>query len=394
MMTLPALPSVGSESRRRPSRPEVVVKVQRRKYATNAVDELELRRRIGSDEPDSRLITECVETFTHDGHICQVYESHGRDTDFFLKRGPLPLADVKTLTRQVLRAVKLIHARGLIHADIKPGNVLWCERRREARVIDLGNAAARLKTGSAIGTREYCPPEMLVGNELTPAVDLWALGCSVFEWLTGDCLFKPWEVCSQKYTEFDDEDDDAESAGPDEDDLEEEREQLPAGMVLAGKYRLQEEIGRGKCATVWTAEALHEEPLREPLPAREEARAIAAPFRKPKEAPKGYNIYEVVLGYEHFLLMQQLLGKFPDSLARSGRFHDLFYDANGSLRFEPEIQPVSLSQVLAEKHGFARELALDTEAFLLGLLQFEPALRMTAEEALTSPWLAELQRPG
>lgn len=371
--------------------PPVALKVQRRKYAKNAVEELELRRRIGNDGAAARYIMECTEVFMHDQHICQVYELHGRDTDVLLKRGPLPMDDVKIMTRQILQSLMLMHSRGLVHSDIKPGNVLWCELKKEARLIDFGNAASVLKTGSAIGTQEYCPPEMLVGNPMGPAVDLWALGCTVFQWVTGECLFDPWEVCRQKYEEFSDDDDDdesPESSTPDDDDLEEEREQLPPGTVLQGKYKLLHEIGRGKCATVWSAEMLHELPLNHPMPSAEEARAITTRFRPEKPAKEGYDIYEVVIGYEHLLLMQQLLGRIPDDLARSGRFHHLFYNPDGGLRFDPEITPASLLRIFVEKHGFTHDAAAGFEAFLLGLLQFEPGKRLTAEEALRNGWLA------
>lgn len=390
MPAVSAPPSAPGKTRALKQLPGVALKVQRRKYASHAFDEIELRRRVGRDDAASRYIMECAEVFLHDQHICQVFELHGRDTSFQLKHGRFPMADVKILTRHVLQALKLMHARGLVHSDIKPGNILWCAEKREARVIDFGNAASVLKTGSAIGTKEYCPPEMLLGNPMGPAVDLWALGCTVFEWLTGAKLFDPWEACQEKYQEFDPDDGDGtESAAPDEDDLEEEREQLPSGTVLAGKYRLQKEIGRGKCATVWRAEMLHKHPLGHPLPAAEEARAIALKFRPVKPASKGYNIYKVVLGYEHLLLMQQLLGKLPENLSLSGGFRHLFYNPDGRLRFDPEITSTSLLRIFVEKHGFTHDAAAGFESFLLGLLQFEPGRRLTAEEALRNEWLAE-----
>ena len=370
----------------RPARELVALKVQRRKYANNAIDELELRALIGSEDAASRFVLECAEVFTHDQHICQVYELHGSDTHALIKSGPLPLDDVRLMTRQVLHGLRLMHSVDLIHADIKPGNVLWCARKREARLIDFGNAASKLDKGSAIGTREYCPPEMLLGNPMGKSVDLWSLGCTVFEWLTGEELFDPWEVCHQKYEEFSDDADDDESS-EDEDDLEEEREQLPHGTVLAGKYRLLEQIGCGKCATVWKAEPLHDEPLMEPRPTREDARVITAEHRKPQPAPTGYNIYEVVQGYEHFLLMQELLGPYPEKLTETASFRHIFYNDDGTMRFQPGTKSESLRERLINKYGFAEVAAREAEAFMLGLLQFDPNHRMTVDEALQSGWL-------
>ena len=383
-MTPPARAATCKTSR--PQRDLVALKVQRRKYANNAIDELELRARIGSGDEASRFVLECAEVFTHDQHICQVYELHGSDTHALVKSGPLPKEDVRLMTTQVLHGLRLMHAADIIHTDVKPGNVLWCAHKREARLIDFGNAASTLEKGSAIGTREYCPPEMLLGNPMRKSADLWSLGCTVFEWLTGEVLFDPWEVCHQKYEEFSDESDD-ESSEPDEDDQEEEREQLPRDTVLAGKYRLIEEIGRGKCATVWKAEPLHDEPLREPMPTREDARVITAEHRKPQPKPTGYNVYEVVQGYEHFLLMQELLGPYPDQLAETASFRHIFYNEEGTLRFQPGSRSQTLSERFITKYGFAEDAAREVEAFLLGLLQFDPNHRMTAEEALRSGWL-------
>ena len=373
----------------RPARDLVALKVQRRKYAKNAIDELELRALIGHDDEASRFVLECAEVFTHDQHICQVYELHGRDTHDILKTGPMSMEDVRLMTRQVLQGLRLMHAAELIHTDIKPGNVLWCARKRETRLIDFGNAAPKLMKGASIGTQEYCPPEMLLGNPLGKPVDLWALGCTVFEWLTGDALFDPWEVCVQKYEEFSSADDDEKSSVTDDDDLDEEREQLPRGTVLAGKYRLLEEIGRGKCATVWKAELLHDQPLQEPMPTREDARVIMAEHRRSKPAVEGYDTFEVVQGYEHFLLMQELLGPYPDKLAETASFRHIFYNENGALRFQPGSRSPSLSVRLIAKNGLAENAAREAEAFLLGLLQFDPEHRMTAEEALRSEWLQQ-----
>lgn len=386
MMTMSSSASSKLEHTPRPARELVALKVQRRRYAINAIDELELRARIRSDDFASRFVLECAEVFTHDQHICQVYELHGCDTHALIKLKPFPLEDVLLMTKQVLHGLRLMHEADLIHTDIKPGNVLWCARKREARLIDFGNATPKLDKGSAMGTREYCPPEMLLGNPMEKPVDLWALGCTVFEWLTGEALFDPREICEQKYEEFSDDEDD-ESSETDEDDLEEEREQLPCGTVLAGKYRLLEEIGRGKCATVWKAEPLYDEPLLEPRPTREDAQVIMAEHRKPKPAPTGYNIYEVVQGYEHFLLMQELLGPFPDKLAESASFRHIFYNEGGTLRFKPGAISQSLSERLIKKSGFSKGVARGIETFLLGLLQFDPDHRMTVDEALRSEWV-------
>ncbi len=369
------------------SAPRVVVKVQRRKYATDALIEIETHRRVDRRDPGSRYLIALLDTLLHDGHICQVYELAGHDTAEMTREQPLPIADVRLLTRQVLEALRVLHAQGLVHTDVKPRNILWNPLTREGRLIDLGAAEERLTTGDAIATREYCPPEMLVGSPMDRAVDVWSMACTVFKWLTGDYLFDPWAVCSVKYEEFDYEAFDEQP--PSEDDLDEEAEQLEPGTVLAGKYRLIEELGRGKFCTAWEADVLHPEPIDSPLPTREEARVIERAVRRPRPPEQGRNLYEVALDYEHFLLIQERLGPFPDHLAREGKYRQFLYDANGALHFQPELKRQPIGDLLITTHAFEPAAAAEIEAFLVPMLRPDPAARATVAEILASPWLRE-----
>ena len=363
----------------------VAIKVQRRKYAADALNEIAIHRRIDRAQPGSRYIVRLLETFFHDGHVCQVHELHGREAGTFTE--PLPIDDVKRLTRQLLEALTLLHADGLAHTDVKPRNILWCAQKQEARLIDLGNADSRLTIGEAIATREYCPPEMFVGNPMASPVDLWSLACTVFELLTGDLLFNPWAVCQEKYIEFETSDDEEEDSSPSEDDTDDDREQLEPEAVLAGKYRLLESLGRGKFGAVWEAEVLHTEPLDAPMPSLEEAREMGRAARRPKPPSTGYDIYEVVLNYEHFVLMQKRLGPFPDHLAQQGKYHHILYGPDGKLRFHPDLIPNPIRDSLVSDYHFDLQTAREIEAFLLPLLQLDPEKRPTALAALHSPWL-------
>jgi serine/threonine protein kinase len=96
-----------------------------------------------------------------------------------------------------LAALTFLHRRGLIHTDIKPRNLLWCSSKQEIRVIDFDNADSHIRTGQPIATWAYSPPEMLIGTPMNWAVDMWSLGCTLFELLTGELLFDPWGICEQ-----------------------------------------------------------------------------------------------------------------------------------------------------------------------------------------------------
>ena len=102
---------------------------------------------------------------------------------------------------------------------------------------------------------------------------------------------------------------------PSKDRLDEESEQLRPDTVLDGRYRLLRPLGRGRVSTTWEAEMIRHCPFTSPLPSKDEAKQIEQTYRKPKPPKKGYDIYEVALNYEHFLIIQQRLGAFPEHLA-------------------------------------------------------------------------------
>jgi serine/threonine protein kinase len=102
----------------------------------------------------------------------------------------LPLEQVKTIVRETLLALDCLHRHQVVHADLKPENMLWSDWR--VYLIDFGMASWRFDPHpGVIGTREYRAPEVLLRLRYDTGVDMWALGCIVFELLTGDYLFNP-----------------------------------------------------------------------------------------------------------------------------------------------------------------------------------------------------------
>jgi beta-lactam-binding protein with PASTA domain/predicted Ser/Thr protein kinase len=104
------------------------------------------------------------------------------------EHGPLdPVAAIDIVT-QILRAARFAHARGVIHRDLKPHNVILDEEGR-ARVTDFGIARAGASdmtlTGSIMGTAQYLSPEQAQGHPVSAASDLYAVGVILYELLTG-----------------------------------------------------------------------------------------------------------------------------------------------------------------------------------------------------------------
>ena len=112
--------------------------------------------------------------------------------------GPLPPAQVARIGLAVLDALDAAHRRGVVHRDVKPENILLCD---DGRVVltDFGIAALDGETtgtsaSTVLGTAAYMAPERLRGEALTPAVDLWSLGATLYAAVDGVSPFQRSET--------------------------------------------------------------------------------------------------------------------------------------------------------------------------------------------------------
>ncbi|MBA2283148.1 MAG: serine/threonine protein kinase, partial [Acidimicrobiia bacterium] len=111
-----------------------------------------------------------------------------------LADGPLDPGRVRTMADDLLGALEAAHALGVIHRDVKPGNVLFTADGR-AKLADFGIAKStdsldQTVTGLVIGTPAYLAPERLAGAAASPASDLYSLGVVLYEALTGERPFR------------------------------------------------------------------------------------------------------------------------------------------------------------------------------------------------------------
>jgi eukaryotic-like serine/threonine-protein kinase len=101
----------------------------------------------------------------------------------------LPTARVLQIAEQVCQALDFAHRQGVIHRDLKPGNV-WLADDGTAKLGDFGLAVALDRSrvtmaGMMVGTVAYMPPEQALGAESSPKADLYSLGCMLYEMVTG-----------------------------------------------------------------------------------------------------------------------------------------------------------------------------------------------------------------
>lgn len=102
--------------------------------------------------------------------------------DLVTRTGPLPLEDLHRVARGLADALSTLHAAGIVHRDLTPGNVLVLDG--QPHVIDLGLATAAdvtamTRSGLVIGTPGYLAPEQVTGAAVSPAVDVHAWGATV-----------------------------------------------------------------------------------------------------------------------------------------------------------------------------------------------------------------------
>lgn len=101
---------------------------------------------------------------------------------------PLPWVEAARYIAEVAEGVVHLHERGVVHRDIKPGNILWDPERDEAILSDFGVAARLADDPGVAGTPGYMAPEVLDGR-VSPAQDVYALAASLFRLITGERPF-------------------------------------------------------------------------------------------------------------------------------------------------------------------------------------------------------------
>jgi tetratricopeptide (TPR) repeat protein len=116
----------------------------------------------------------------------------GGDVEGLIEKAPehrLPIEQAVGVAKAVCRGLEFAHSKGIIHRDIKPGNV-WLSADGTAKIGDFGLALAvdlsRLtQSGMMVGTVTYMPPEQAMGGKVTAKADLYSLGAMLYEMVTG-----------------------------------------------------------------------------------------------------------------------------------------------------------------------------------------------------------------
>jgi len=187
----------------------------------------------------------------------------GRPLDSIIREiGPMPIPMVQTILYQVGGALGHAHRKGVVHRDIKPGNIM-IDEDGWAVVTDFGiakvNQAQGLTiTGATVGTPTYMSPEQCAAKEITGASDQYSLGVVAYEMLSGKVPFAAESIMAVMYAHFN------ETPSP----ISERRRDCPPFLANAVMRMLEKEPARRWPSVEDAAKAIggsslaHDDPIR------------------------------------------------------------------------------------------------------------------------------------
>ncbi len=164
---------------------------------------------LNDDEAKERFLREAkAAAALHHPNICPVHEIAEADGKTFIAmaylegesleeriaQGPFSVKDALDIARQVADGLDAAHEKGVFHRDIKPANIM-IDAKGRATIMDFGLArlteASRLtKVDTAMGTVAYMSPEQGQGMDVDGRTDIWALGCVLYEMVSGQRPFQ------------------------------------------------------------------------------------------------------------------------------------------------------------------------------------------------------------
>jgi serine/threonine-protein kinase PRP4 len=157
---------------------------------------LEILKKLNDADPEDKLhCLRLIRHFFHKQHLCMVFEPLAMNLREVLKKYGkdvgLHIKAVRSYTQQLLLALKLLKKTGILHADIKPDNILVNESKLVLKLCDFGSASYinDNEITPYLVSRFYRAPEIILGIPYEYGIDMWSAACTIYELYTGRILF-------------------------------------------------------------------------------------------------------------------------------------------------------------------------------------------------------------
>ncbi|CAF4962691.1 unnamed protein product, partial [Rotaria sp. Silwood1] len=158
--------------------------------------ELEFLRKLNEHDSDDRYhCLRLLHHFTHRNHLCLVFEPLSMNLREVLKKYGkdigLSIKAVRSYTQQLMLALKHLKKCNILHADIKPDNILVNETKLYLKLCDFGSAslASDCEITPYLVSRFYRAPEIILGMQYDFSIDLWSVAVTIYELYTGRVMF-------------------------------------------------------------------------------------------------------------------------------------------------------------------------------------------------------------
>ncbi|KJR86209.1 serine/threonineeeee-protein kinase PRP4 [Sporothrix schenckii 1099-18] len=184
-------------------RREVAIKILRNNDALRkgGYTEIAILQKLNEADPGHKKhIVQFERAFDFRGHLCMAFENLSMNLREVLKKFGnnvgINLQGVRIYAYQIFVALAHMRRCSIIHADLKPDNILVNDNRSTLKICDLGTAIDRADAATAqtevtpyLVSRFYRAPEIVLGMPYDYAVDMWSIGCTLYELYTGKILF-------------------------------------------------------------------------------------------------------------------------------------------------------------------------------------------------------------
>lgn len=149
----------------------------------------EIYKKVGGD---NSYIMNVKKFITDNNRNYLVMEKLDKNLYLWRKKYSPSINEVKSLTMQILKGVRYLHSKNIVHGDLKPENIVFSDKECEnLKVADLGNSMYEneLDRYSILQTRYYRAPEVILQTHKDRGIDIWSIGCIISELITGRPLF-------------------------------------------------------------------------------------------------------------------------------------------------------------------------------------------------------------